>query len=110
MACNLLWLFVLHLSPELGHVFEYLMGMEDRTGGALVFILKKWVMQHMLNVLERPESGVYEHIVSRSSFSKLKETWIISRLELECVCCTCPVYRLFSTTGMGSRICIVHTI
>lgn len=26
----------------------------------------------MLNVLERPESGVYEHIVSRSSFSKLK--------------------------------------
>lgn len=41
MACNLLWLFVLHLSPELGHVFEYLMGMDY--GGALVFILKKWV-------------------------------------------------------------------
>lgn len=37
MACNLLWLFVLHLSPELGHVFEYLMGMEDRRSASLYF-------------------------------------------------------------------------
>lgn len=49
MACNLLWLFVLHLSRELGYVLD--------DYGALVLVLKKWVMHHMLNVLERPESG-----------------------------------------------------